>query len=434
MTPRQSVLRWALLLPVLFLFACAAQPPLVTPTPFPYDIAISEARRAGRPAQALYWVEAQAANSGWTPELSRVAGDLWDELGDRTRAVTYWEASAQAETPTAATLRALAGAYIELGQWTQAHDALERLIERSPQDGWAHLQLGLIDAPRDPARAVERLRAASLEPAYQSIAAPLLDVLIANADDPLLSLRVGLTLMALEQWAQAELAFERAAVSNAPFPLAMAYGGLARDQQGKDGSPLFDEALAQAPDDAHVRLLYGLHLRVLGDDAGSLNALADAVALDPDNPALYAELSSAYRLLRDLPEAEYWLRMAVAVSENDPRFLELLALFYADEADTLTGDGVTAMEQTAAELGTNPDVLAASGWVLYRAGRTDEAASRIDLALELAPDSPRASYYKGRMLFDAGEADQALAFLRRAAESASPFAADAGALLAQHEN
>ncbi len=99
-------------------------------------------RRSGRPLQALYQVEAQAAADGWTPEQARLAGDLWREAGDLTRAVAYWEAA-----PADATvLRDRAQAYLELARWADAADALDRLLALLPDDSadraWAEFQLG----------------------------------------------------------------------------------------------------------------------------------------------------------------------------------------------------------------------------------------------------------------------------------------------------
>src|SRR4051794_2863523 len=65
---------------------------------------------SNRPFQKLYQLEAQSAREGWTSDRLRMAGDLWREMGDLTRAVPYWEAAA----PDATVLRDRAQAYLEL--------------------------------------------------------------------------------------------------------------------------------------------------------------------------------------------------------------------------------------------------------------------------------------------------------------------------------
>src|SRR5262249_45727588 len=115
----------------------------------------------------------------------------------------------------------------------------------------------------------------------------------------------------------------------APFPEALAYMGLAKDRQGKDGSVQVTEALTLAPQNAQVLYLSGLHLRSAFDYTDSLDAFQQAVAASPTNPAYAAELSTAFRLIGDLGSDEQWLKTAVQLSNNDPRFQALLDDFYA---------------------------------------------------------------------------------------------------------
>ncbi|MCC6803118.1 MAG: hypothetical protein IT319_09555, partial [Anaerolineae bacterium] len=127
--------------------------------------------RTGRPLQALYQLEAQAALDGWTPERARLAGNLWRQAGDLRRAVAYWESA----DPEPAVLRDRAQAYVQLERWADAADALANLLarlpENSPDRAWAQFQLGLIRAAYDPTSALDLLRAA--EPAYGASALAL---------------------------------------------------------------------------------------------------------------------------------------------------------------------------------------------------------------------------------------------------------------------
>ncbi len=211
--------------------------------------------------QALYQVEAQAAVDGWTPERLRLAGDLWREAGDLTRAVAYWEAA----PADAILLRDRAQAYLDLARWADASDALDRLLALLPHDSpdraWAQFQLGAIRMATDPAQAADLLQAA--QPTYPAEVTLLLPALTSPTDPT----RAGIALADLKLWAYAELAFSQAADD----PLALAYGGWVRDMQGKDGARWIDAAVALAPDSAQVRLLQGLHLRLNYDYAGSLD-------------------------------------------------------------------------------------------------------------------------------------------------------------------
>jgi tetratricopeptide (TPR) repeat protein len=315
-----AVLLLALLAGFLYVLQIVRLPDSLIGRPPPADQSI------GRPLQALYQLEAEAAREGRTPERSRLAGNLWRDMGDLRRAVAYWENA----DPAAPILRDRAQAYVQLERWADAADALEQLLallpDDSPDRAWTQFQLGLIRAAYDPARSLDLLRAA--EPSYGAVVTNLLPVLAGTTD----SVRIGIALARVDLWSHAELAFAQSG-----DPLAIAYSGLARDMQGKDGSPQIQTAVAFAPDDPQVRYLQGLHLRLNYDYPGSLDAMIQAVALDPENPALYAELGRAYQLVGDMATAEHWLKFAVSL---DDHFQPLLDAFYADERAALLNLGL----------------------------------------------------------------------------------------------
>ncbi|NDJ59638.1 MAG: tetratricopeptide repeat protein [Chloroflexi bacterium] len=342
---RTFVVLLALLVPLTLLtFVWLSRPPDQNGSGGALD---SDLRESGRPLQALYRVEAQAAEIGWTPAHLILAGDLWQEAGDLTRAVAYWEAALQSQPNDIRLLHTLANAYLELQRWSRAVEALTRLVMLTPADAvvteWAHFHLGLIQAAVDPVAAHDHLARAADQPAYATDAAALTRVLRASTDDPLLALRVGLALADQARWAYAEIAFRHAANQDSGYPEALAYTGLARDRQGKDGAAWIAQAVSVDPQNPQVRYLQGLHLRHSGDYAASLDALILATALAPENPALYAELGLAYQQVGDLLAAEHWLETAVALSNDDPRFIELLAALRAEEAQLLAAFDLEAL-------------------------------------------------------------------------------------------
>lgn len=319
-------MRWAASLALLFLIL-AAVIKVDSQANSSIQTLVESNARQGRVMQALYHVEALAVFNGWTPDLHRRAGDLWAQTGDLTRAIPHWQTASRTLDDTAL-LSQLADAYLQTQQWSEAAQTLQKLLELAPDDRWAHYQIGLIRVAFDPAAAEAHLRVAARVPEYADTAARLLDV-IAAADSSV-AMRVGLTLAGVELWPYAELAFQHAADTAYPYAEALAYTGLARDWQGKDGSLWIQQAAALEPQNAVVRYLQGLHLRGRGDYVGSRDAFVQAVALDPLNPAYYAELGTSYGLLDDLQGAERWLKMAVEISEGDPRFQQALDQFYAE--------------------------------------------------------------------------------------------------------
>ena len=310
---RKRAARFGVLLVLVLISLLALQSSLIRPV------------NEERVMEALYHIERLALRDGWTPELARRAGDLWRDSGDLVRAAAYWENAG--DDP--AVVRALAEAYVELGEWSRAADTLLRLLEQQPEDSWANFQLGVIFAAVAPERALPYLQAAL--PAYGETLAPVIEG--ARRGDPL---RVGMALAEARLWAYAELAFEQV-----PSARGYAYSGFVRDQQGKDGGALIQAAVALEPDDAQVRLLEGLHYRTIGERRASLDAIITAAALDPLNPAIYAELGAAYELVGDVVTARRWLEYAVTLSGNDPKFQAILEAFDADQADLLAAVGFT---------------------------------------------------------------------------------------------
>jgi tetratricopeptide (TPR) repeat protein len=386
-------------------------------------------RQQGRPVQALYQIEALAGRQGWTPESLRLAGDVWHDMGDITRALPYWEAAGIGLRDDRVLARTLAEAYLTVQRWPQAVDQLNRLVELDFSDAWAHYQLGLLRAAFDLPTAETHLKIAERAPEYQDLAATLLFVIDEYRTDPLIGMPVGLALADADLWPMAELAFQYAADVGQHYPEALAYVGLARDRQGKDGTAEIAQALALDLQNPVVRFIQGLHLREQNDLAGSLDALVQAAVLAPNNPAYYAELGSAYRLLGDLENAENMLRTAVEISSQDPRFQQLLALFYAEEAPSLDEGGLTELEALATIVPDDPDVQAGLGWALYHAGHVEAALEKLDAILDTVPEHPRSLYYKARIRLETGNLDEARALLERISNVDSPFADEARRML-----
>jgi predicted Zn-dependent protease len=327
---------WAarIVLPVLLLlvsgvfplFRATGQNTLTPETP-PISL-LNDNLVQNRPLQALYQAEARAAVLGWSPELLTSAGSIWYANGDPWLAADYWWAAAQAAPGRAAIIRRLAETLLEIQRWPEASDALNHLLTLLPTDYWAHYQLGLLLVASNPAAARQHLAIAGEEGAYQDTVTTLLSLLPASADAAG-AMRVGAALAERELWAYAEIAFSFAAAARQDYPEALAYTGLARDKQGKDGSPQIAAALRLGADNPQVLYLYGLHLRTVGDYLSSQDILLQAATLEPENPAFAAETGTAYRLNGNLEQAEAWLKIAVRLSGNEPAFTELLSQFYA---------------------------------------------------------------------------------------------------------
>ncbi len=384
---------------------------------------IAHNRQQGRLVQALYHVEVAAADQSWAPDLLREAGDLWWERGDLSQAIPYWEAAYAQLPEDRLLLRQLAQAYLDQQRWSLAVDHLTHLLELDPVNPWAHYELGLLRAAFDPLAAANHLQQALSVPGYVTTAQAVLTAV--SIPDELVPMRVGLALADGEHWAQAELAFQHAIDTGVALGEALAYIGLAREQQGKNGRVAFEQAVAAEPQSAVVQFLWGLHLRASDKLESSREALTQATLLDPENPAYYAELGTAYRLIDDLENAERWLQVAVDSSNGDPRFQQLLALFYAEEGYQLEGRGLDLLTQ----LSDDPEAQAGLGLAIYRSGDTSAALEQLDAILAVLPNHTRSLYYKAQIALETGDLPTARDLLNQVVMRESPFADEASRVL-----
>ena len=360
-----------------------------------------------------YDIQVQAVQHGWTPELHHQMGDQLAASGDWIGAVAHWE---NANLQAADDLAKLVEGYFVLQRWDDSISLLRQIITLEPENTWAQFYLGQLIAAANPLEAETYLIAAQRSNTYSQQATDLLNVLQEN----FAPLRVGLWFSQNEQWDLAEYAFRHAALLG--DEVAPAYVALAREQQNKSGADWMTYALEIAPQNAQVYYVYGLYLRRLGDTETSVSALEAAVTFDPLNPAYYAELATAYRLIGSYFKAEGMLRLAVDYSGHDPLFEELLAVFYAEEGYQLTDDRLAQLQQSQANLPPDPALRASFGWTLHSLGDSEAGLIEVDAALALEPDNPLALYYKAQILIETNNLEAALPIIEQLAAGNSEFA------------
>lgn len=375
----------------------------------------------------LHQLEVKAHKSGLTSAERQQLGDALFALGDARSALAHWLAAGLIE---ASHQRRIAQVSISLQEWTIAQDALQHILTVAPNDTWAHYQLGLIRAAFQPQQAIKHLRQAASDSAYHNNATQLLSTLLSAEGINTASFRVGTTFIELGLWPYAELAMRHAADLNYPDPIAIAYVGLARDYQAKDGSAWITEAVERAPNLAEVRYIQGLHLRAKGELIASASAFDLAVNIEPENPAYYAELGIAYQLLNDLPRAEFWLKEAVRASGNRLAFQRLLADFYAQAAPELGLDPISRLlEPSSALPNGDAEMQSSYGWALHITGNSEDGLAEITAALAIDPNNPKILYDKARLLLDIGDVSAAIPIFQDLASGATPYATQAKALL-----
>lgn len=364
------------------------------------------ARVASRPEIALSYLNLLGTKVGWTPPLYRAAASLFEAQGDEAAALAYWTASLTGSAEDLPALHRIAAWQLAGREWDAALETFYRILSLSPDDPDTVYRIGLLLAPANPRRAVEYLESAAPDhPAAKTLLAIYRDY---GSEPPsAINLRIGLALMTAYEWPYAERALAASAASEAR-PVALAFLGLAQDQQGRDGWPLLSRAREDAPNDPLVHYAVGVHWRLKGDFTQALAALIEARALDPGNAGIAAEIGLVYQDSGYLGEAAQWLGRAAALAPDDAGIRKLQATFYADESYDLRGEGLQIIRAAVERAPNDPDLRASLGWALLSTGQYAAARDELQEALTLDPNNPRARFYFAVYLEYQGDTESAI--------------------------
>ncbi len=354
---------------------------------------------AGRFEGAFQRLTQTAALSGWTPTLHVAVGDAEAGRGNRAAALAQWEQASQALPDNDALLARLAAGYEADGRLAEALAALARRLQLGVTEPALLYRLALLTAATTPEAAIAPLTTVANFPSdYTARAEQLLRAVqdgLVPADDAYLFGRVGYELIQLQEWALAERALSEAVTRNPDYADAHAYLGLAQDKLGRDGTAAFQMAVDLAPESPLAQFLFGLHYRERGQSVEALPYLEAAQRLDPENPAIAAEMAGAYAARNDLPNAELWFSEAVRLAPQSPEFWLLLARFHVDYEWKVAELGLPAARMA---VGLNPESALAHdalGYALIVTGDFYNGVESLAQALVLDPQLASGHYHFG---------------------------------------
>lgn len=362
--------------------------------PIVYDRLVQLSLAAGRYEDARLYLSALADQSGWNAARQSQLADLLEQQGytDQAAALSF-ALSDQMQNPRL--LRRLADQQIAQLDWAPLGTTLARLVELEPDNIPALYQWGLWLSPTDQAAAASVLTRAAVDQDFASAAQTVLVALDAYRSyvPTEAHTRLGVALVGLGEWPFAERVLQMALDANSVNPAARAYLGFVRDQQGRDGLPDIQAALAMSPNDPLIYYLLGQHWRRWQDYHTANQAFVQAYWLAPDNPALAAEVGASWQDLGEMDQAETWFQTAVDLAPQDIRWKRLMAAFYADTGFQVEARG-RAFVESASQLDPNdPDLRTSLGWVYYLAGDTGRAYQELSAAVGLNPRHVRSRYY-----------------------------------------
>lgn len=374
--------------------------------PVVWDHWITAAIAARQTELALAMLYHAGDATGWTVTRRQEVADLLAAQGDM-EAATVYRRNLLADFPTDVDLlRQVITADLTMRAWPDATALLKRLVSLVPRDSAALYELATLIAPDQPKLALTYLGQAAADPVFHDRATAASRALNAGAQANGL-LKLGVQLVADEQWPLAEYLLNRALSLDSSNAEVLALLGIAQDQQGRDGWALIQQAANLAPNDPVVTNAAALHWQQAGNPDAALAALTQAEAHDPNNPALAAQIGLAYQQRGSLDEAAHWLTIAVQLAPADPNFSALLGGFYADEHYGLDLGGLTFIQGAVLHFPQNADLHASLGAALLAGGQIGAALPELRQATTLDSTSARAQYYLGTVLEQSGDAADA---------------------------
>ena len=250
--------------------------------------------------------------------------------------------------------------------------------------------------------------------------------------------------LAIAQAQQGKLDEARATLESAPQTNSTVQINLAQilleAGQTDAAIELLEPLLAEAPRDAELFSLYGVALGQAGRYDQALNALDEALALEPDleQAQRAKQLITQNQVLTqgesvDLePEAATLFNSGlsalgageIAAAQGDfDRALEIqnsgLLFFYQGYTRQLQGDlrdAVTSYESALEDLSESAPILNNLGFAYFRLGRYDRAIDYLERAVAADPENSEAQLNLGLIYYDLERYSQAVEPLERAAQ------------------
>ncbi|MDX2078636.1 MAG: hypothetical protein SFZ02_19550 [bacterium] len=307
--------------------------------------------------QALYHIQSQAQQTGWTDDLNQLAGDIYFQMNNLASAVVYWE---RANLTGATRLELLAQSYIQLQQWENATSALFRLLNFDPTNEWAMWHYSVLMIMNMDADMIEqgqaRFQSLLASPDFAPSATAILQVITSDVGQAEKSLQLGLILANVDRWDLAELAFQLALVNDVILndgvgAREMGYIAFSRYMQGKPVLDWFMRALQADPLNDQANYLYGTYLRGVGELDASLDALVRAISQNPNNPAYYIELGLTYYAKNDVQQGDYWLQFARDIADDSEIINTIIDDFYAQrQSEVFDFDALQALLDATPEI------------------------------------------------------------------------------------
>lgn len=356
------------------------------------------------------------------------------ERGDKTRAEKLLARSLERDPADSEVALTLARLYDTSGRSAEAEDCLARALEHDPDNrevlltaGRIALKLGsatrarayfdrLLSLSDDPELTV-RVAFAFLASREPGAAAEVLDMARrGRPKEPRISYYAGLVHERQRHYSQAAAAYAEVPESSELYDEVRSRraGCLSRAGQHTEALGLYEASVADAPDDAGLRVQYARALERSGAADKAESVLKEAVARTPASE-LYEALAATLNRRGRSAEGVALLSQAVASHPRDEALLYALGAAYDQQGDT--DKALAQMRGVLAINGNNAAAMNFIGYLLAQKRRDLNEAERLLVrALELKPDTGAYLDSLGWVYFQRGEYQRAVEALERATQ------------------
>ncbi len=334
-------------------------------------------------------------------------------IGNLEQARMVWSEVGETCPNSVPFLFTLAQAYLRDNDPISARSILEQLLLIEPHHADGLYSFALITSSIDPQDALPvLLRIDALSPGSKPLSNALIQAIESakSYNDPSYTLaQVGQTFARHGEWQMATWAFQNALTLNPEYIEARAYLGLALDRSGQDGLHYLMSAIEATEDVALPRIFLAMHWQELGHPELALQQLDIASRIDPNNPAINAELGAIYAAQGDTRSAIAAYRQATDLAPNDPRFWKLLAQFSLANEIEVSTLGLPAARNAVVLDPSDPASLDALGYAHFLVGNLRLCERILYHAITLAPQSADVHYHIGLLRYAQGEDQKARA-------------------------
>ena len=365
-------------------------------------------------------------------------GDALYSLGDVPGAVAIWEEALRQENPDPYVHAHLADGYEKMENYSSAVQEWKTFLQVYPNEGVEHYRLGLLLMATAPEQALPELMQAAqidtdLDPTVQGLRKTLNTALLSD-DRASQFLVSGRALAELGEWDLAAEAFRNAIAGRANYAEAWAWLSEAEQQQGQDGSPEINKALASSPESAMVQGLYGMYLQRQEKPEAALAAFQKAADLEPDNPGWQLALGSASEQTGNLVAAYGYFSHAVELAPEDASTWRALVAFSVNNDVDVDGTGLPAARKLINLAPDDWQTYDLAGQVGFLLEDYASAEDYLKKAVQMDPTQAAPALHLGLVYLQTGDRNSAYSYLAlaRTLDPDGPFGWQAGRVLEQY--